>query len=93
MTLTEKVPYAVPVEIFCPVFDQVDGLDLLDVTFTEIEDKDGVWWIGLTPSQYERLSKNVAEITRYIKGSKAEINHYKSCIIKSSERVDTSTLL
>ena len=86
--VTERVPYPVPVEIFCPELAIVTGTDLISVKFKEIEDDDGVWWVSLTPSQYERLSLNTADMERYQKELRSVSDHYKSCIAKSKEKVD-----
>ncbi len=83
-----KVPYAVPVEIFCPTMDYAKGTELVDVAFVEIEDGDKVWWIALSPAQYERLSRNTADLERYRNEQARIISYYKKCIEKSKEKVD-----
>lgn len=48
-------------------------------TFYVVKDENGVLWVALTPTDYQKLSENTAEILAHIKQKNAVIRYYKGC--------------
>lgn len=76
--VVEKEP--VYFDIICPVLPGPAPIAPRKVRPQVVEDKVGVFWVGLTPSDYENLAINTQEAIRYIKGSRSLTRYYRNCI-------------
>jgi len=55
-----------------------------------IKDEYGVYWIGITPRQYENSSLNHENFLKYIKQQNAVVNYFKECIKRNMNKYDGS---
>ncbi|TFH42263.1 MAG: hypothetical protein E4H01_13755 [Lysobacterales bacterium] len=53
-----------------------------------VEDKVGIFWVGLTPQDYENLAINTQETIRYIKDQHGVIAYYRKCIVQFNEKIE-----
>ena len=53
-----------------------------------IEDKIGIFWVGLTPQDYENLAINTQETIRYIKDAHGVTAYYRDCIVRFNENIE-----
>jgi len=54
-------------------------------TFYVVKDVNGVLWVSVTPTGYEKMSINTAEILEHIKKKNAIIRYYKDCVNKNDK--------
>ncbi len=74
--------------VICPDPAQPAAITTLKVRPQVIEDKVGIFWVGLSAKDYENLSINIQESIRYIKDSRGQTKYYRSCIIAFNENID-----
>jgi hypothetical protein len=53
-----------------------------------IEDKVGIYWIGLTPGDYGNLAINTQETIRYIKDQHGVRDYYRKCITDFNTEIE-----
>ena len=56
---------------------------------TVVKDEFGIYWIGLTPKDYENLGINMQEIKQSFKEKNAIIDYYRKCNDARSEEETT----
>jgi hypothetical protein len=68
-------------EVVCPDPAKPAAIVPLKVRPQVIEDKIGIFWVGLTAKDYEALAVNIQEIIRYIKNQQGQVDYYRTCIV------------
>ena len=63
----------------CSEPSPANSVVMRSVKFTITQDKHGIYWISLSPRDYENLSKNTSDILAHIKEKNAIIKYYKEC--------------
>lgn len=53
-----------------------------------VEDKVGIFWVGLTPQDYENLAINTQETIRYIKDQHGVTAYYRKCITDFNQLIE-----
>ena len=53
-----------------------------------VEDKIGIFWVGLTPQDYENLAINTQETIRFIKAQNGVVSYYQRCIMDFNELIE-----
>ena len=53
-----------------------------------VEDKVGIFWVGLTPQDYENLAINTQETIRYIKDQRGVTSYYRQCLADFNAEID-----
>ena len=53
-----------------------------------VEDKIGIFWVGLTPGDYENLAINTQETIRYIRDQHGVVSYYRECIHDFNEAIE-----
>lgn len=74
--------------ILCPDPAAPAAITTLKVRPQVIEDKIGLFWVGLTGKDYENLAVNVQETIRYIKDQKAVTAYYRQCITDFNKQIE-----
>lgn len=77
-----------PTKVECGNSPLIDNLQLREITFTVVYDEDQIPWIALSPIDYEKLSKNFAEIMRAVGQKNAALAFYIRCIFDHNRIVD-----
>jgi len=52
-----------------------------------VEDKIGIFWVGLTPGDYENLAINTQETIRYIKDAHGVTAYYRKCVTDFNQEI------
>ena len=76
--VTEHIP--VYIDIVCPDPNAPNPISTRPVRPKAIQDRAGIWWVGLEPEDYQNLAINTKETIRYIKDQKAQIRYYQQCV-------------
>lgn len=74
--------------VVCPVQPDPAPIAPRKVRPQVIEDAVGIFWVGLTPQDYENLAINTQETIRYIKGSRALTRYYLDCIDRFNKHIE-----
>lgn len=74
--------------IVCPVQPNPAPIAPRKVRPQVIEDTVGIFWVGLTPQDYENLAINTQETIRYIKGQRGLTDYYLDCITKFNSHIE-----
>ncbi len=53
-----------------------------------VEDKVGIFWVGITPQDYENLAINTQESIRYIKDLHGVVSYYRQCITDFNQAIE-----
>ncbi len=84
--VVQKEPVYLP--IVCPDQAKPAAIPMARVRPQIIEDKIGIYWVGLTAKDYEELSVNLQETIRYIKDLKGVTRYYRECIVSFNEHIE-----
>jgi hypothetical protein len=89
-----KEPVVVVEEAINVCVDPPEGHTIVmrSVKPTVIKDEFGIYWIGLTPKDYENLGINMQEIKQSLKEKNAIINYYRKCNDARNEERRTSDI-
>ena len=74
--------------IVCPDPAKPAAITTLKVRPQVVEDKIGLYWVGLTGKDYENLAVNVQETIRYIKDQQGVVSYYQRCITDFNQRIE-----
>lgn len=74
VTVTKKIP------VECGSAPKVDSVKLLEVKPWVIQDKADIYWIAMTPKNYENIAENFAMVDAAIGQKNAVIKFYVTCI-------------
>jgi hypothetical protein len=82
-----KEPVVVVADDIATCLDPPKGHEIVMRTVkpTVIKDDNGIYWIGLTPKDYENLGINMQEIKQSLKEKNAIINYYRKCNARDQE--------
>lgn len=83
------VKQKVMVHIECILPAPADGIKAYITDPTVIETSDGKMWVAWAPKNYERLSKNLAQIQDGWGAKIKTIKYLKNCIIRSRVKLKT----
>lgn len=75
-------------KVVCPDPAKPAAITTLKVRPQVIEDKIGIYWVGLTGKDYENLAVNVQETMRYIKDVHGVRDYYRACITDFNRQVE-----
>jgi hypothetical protein len=53
-----------------------------------VEDKVGIFWVGLTPGDYENLAINTQETIRYIRDQHGVVGYYRKCVTDFNTEIE-----
>lgn len=53
-----------------------------------VEDKVGIFWVGLTPQDYENLAINTQETIRYIRDQHGVVGYYRKCVTDFNTEIE-----
>lgn len=82
----KNVPVYVPV--VCPDAQKVTSINTRSIKPRAIQDMAGIWWVALTPEDYENLAINTKETIRYIIDQRGIVSYYRECIITFNNKID-----
>jgi len=74
--------------IVCPDPAKPASISTIRVRPQVIEDKIGIYWVGLSAKDYEALSINIQETIRYIKDQQGVTRYYRECIVNFNEHIE-----
>ena len=74
--------------IVCPDPARPAAITTIQVRPQVIEDKIGIYWVGLSAKDYEALSINIQETIRYIKDQKGQVTYYRDCVINFNALIE-----
>lgn len=82
-----KEPVVVVADDIATCIDPPQGHEIVMRTVkpTVIKDEHGIYWIGLTPKDYENLGINMQEIKQSLKEKNAIIKYYRKCNARDQE--------
>lgn len=69
------------IKIVCRTISETIGIVTRPIRPKAIEDKAGIFWVGLSPTDYANLAINTKETIRYIKDQKNVVKYYQDCMI------------
>lgn len=84
--VVKNVPVYVPV--VCPAAQRVTSISPRPIRPRAIQDVAGIWWVALTPEDYENLAINTKETIRYIIDQRGVVAYYRECIITFNNSID-----
>jgi len=84
--VVKNVPVYVPV--VCPEAQKVTSISPRPIKPKAIQDMAGIWWVALTPNDYENLAINTKETIRYIIDQRGVVAYYRECIITFNNSID-----
>jgi len=84
--VVKNVPVYVPV--VCPDAQKVTSINARPIKPRAIQDMAGIWWVALTPEDYENLAINTKETIRYIIDQRGVVAYYRECIITFNNKID-----
>ena len=67
-------------KIVCQTVAEVSPIVTNRIKPRAIEDKAGIYWVGLSPEDYANLAINTQETIRYIKSQRENTRYYQSCV-------------
>lgn len=79
---------AVYLPILCPDPAKPAQITTRKIRPQVIEDKVGIFWVGLTPGDYENLAINTQETIRYIKDAHGVTAYYRKCIVDFNAEIE-----
>ena len=79
---------AVYLPIVCPDPAKPAQITVRKIRPKVIEDKIGIFWIAMTPSDYGNLAINTQETIRYIKDKHGVVEYYRACIADFNSKLD-----
>ncbi len=82
----KNVPVYVPV--VCPDAQKVTSISPRPIRPRAIQDVAGIWWVALTPEDYENLAINTKETIRFIIDQRGVVQYYRECIITFNNSID-----
>ncbi len=82
----KNVPVYVPV--VCPAAQKVTSISPRPIRPRAIQDVAGIWWVALTPEDYQNLAINTKETIRYIIDQRGVVAYYRECIITFNNSID-----
>lgn len=85
--VVQKEP--VYLKVVCPDPAKPASITTIKVRPQVVEDKIGIYWVGLSAKDYEALSINIQETIRYIKDQKGQVTYYRDCIVSFNALIDT----
>jgi len=84
--VVKNVPVYVPV--VCPDAQKVTSISPRPIRPRAIQDVAGIWWVALTPEDYENLAINTKETIRFIIDQRGVVQYYRECIITFNNSID-----
>lgn len=84
--VVKNVPVYVPV--VCPAAQKVTSISPRPIRPRAIQDIAGIWWVALTPEDYQNLAINTKETIRYIIDQRGVVAYYRECIITFNNSID-----
>ncbi len=84
--VVKNVPVYVPV--VCPAAQKVTSISPRPIRPRAIQDVAGIWWVALTPEDYQNLAINTKETIRYIIDQRGVVAYYRECIITFNNSID-----
>ncbi len=75
-------------EILCPDPAKPAQITTRKVRPQVVEDQAGIFWVGLTPQDYENLAINTQETIRYIKDQQGVTSYYRKCVTDFNLEID-----
>jgi len=82
----KNVPVYVPV--VCPDAQKITSISPRPIRPRAIQDVAGIWWVALTPEDYENLAINTKETIRFIIDQRGVVQYYRECIITFNNSID-----
>lgn len=79
---------AVYLPIVCPDPAKPAQITTRKIRPQVVEDKIGIFWVGLTPGDYENLAINTQETIRYIRDQHGVVSYYRACIVGFNSKLD-----
>ena len=79
---------AVYLAILCPDPAKPAQITTRKVRPQVVEDKVGIFWVGLTPQDYENLAINTQETIRYIRDQHGVVGYYRKCVTDFNAEIE-----
>jgi len=84
--VVKNVPVYVPV--VCPDTSPPNPIITRPIKPRAIKDMAGIWWVALTPEDYQNLSINTKETIRFIVDQRGVVEYYRECIITFNGKIE-----